>query len=66
MVIMRKSFSEQTLGTVALKQAQAAPALKPIDNVLKRIHKKDLEVIRSGNLSLCKNLRFFMQYPESV
>ena len=37
-----------------------------MEKVIKRIKPHDLAVIRQGNLSMCKNLRFFMQYPETV
>ena len=35
-------------------------------NVLKRMRIQELETVRNGDLSLCKKLRFFMQYPDSV
>ena len=35
-------------------------------DVIKRINLSEIEEIRAGDLSLCKQLRFFMQYPETV
>ena len=39
---------------------------KPMEKIVKRIRPDQLALIRSGDLNLCKNLRFFMQYPEVV
>ena len=64
---MKNSRSERTLSTSAsLATTANKAAQKPFTNILKMINRTDLQDIRSGNLAMCKNLRFFMQYPEPV